>query len=207
MSATSATVYVRRRLATGPGRVGGRSGSPRAPRCGRAVGGTARMIDVRFMVSIVRKDDSSNHSHDHTHDRYHLGGNVGMTTRITPFPRSAPPSTHTTTHTPCVSLLRLDRCRLPSSRLDDVTMTRLDRVWSTMPRAVRHVDGAGPGRSRRSLGHQGSLGSSSRGGVRNPRACAGRWVGWSRLRTSRRLRQCQRVRSFDNRVELRRPAT
>ena len=29
------------------------------------------MIDVRFMVPIVRKEDSSNHSHDHTHDRYH----------------------------------------------------------------------------------------------------------------------------------------
>ncbi len=25
------------------------------------------------MVPIVRKEDSSNHSHDHTHDRYHLG--------------------------------------------------------------------------------------------------------------------------------------
>lgn len=29
------------------------------------------MIDVRFMVPIVRKENSSNHSHDHTHDRYH----------------------------------------------------------------------------------------------------------------------------------------
>jgi hypothetical protein len=37
--------------------------------------------------------------------------------------------------------------------------------------------------------------------------CAGRWVGWSQLRTSHRLRPCRRVRSSDNRVELRRPAT
>jgi hypothetical protein len=29
------------------------------------------MIDVRCMVPIVRKEDSSNHSHDHTHDHYH----------------------------------------------------------------------------------------------------------------------------------------
>lgn len=29
------------------------------------------MIDVRCMVPIVRKEDSSNHSHDHTLDHYH----------------------------------------------------------------------------------------------------------------------------------------
>jgi hypothetical protein len=85
------------------------------------------------MVPIVRKEDSSNHSHDHTHDRYHPAGNVGMTTPITPFPRSAPPSTHTTTHTLRISLLGLDRRCLRSSGLDDVTMSRLDRVPSTMP--------------------------------------------------------------------------
>ena len=71
MSATSATVWVRRRLATGSGRVDGLPGSLRTLRCGRGVGGTARMIDVRFMVSIVCTRDSSNHSHDHTHDHDH----------------------------------------------------------------------------------------------------------------------------------------
>ena len=71
-----------------------------ALRCGRGVGGAARMIDVRFMVPIVRKEDSSNHSHDHTHDHYHRRpSRVAMTHSDHSLPQVSASPTHTTAHT------------------------------------------------------------------------------------------------------------
>jgi hypothetical protein len=91
------------------------------------------MIDVRFMVPIVRKEDSSNHSHDHTHDRYHLGRQCRNDYPDHSLPQVSA-SEHTYDHSHAVLIAAgLDWRRLRSSRLDDVIMTRLDRVPSTMP--------------------------------------------------------------------------
>lgn len=62
------------------------------------------MIDVRFMVSIVRKEDSSNHSHDHTHDHYHRRPAMSDDSPYHSLPQvSASEHTHDRSHA-CVSL-------------------------------------------------------------------------------------------------------
>jgi hypothetical protein len=57
------------------------------------------MIDVRFMAPIVRKEDSSNHSHDHTHDHYHRRSGVSDNSSDHSLPQlSASLHTHDCSH-------------------------------------------------------------------------------------------------------------
>jgi hypothetical protein len=130
-------VYVRRRLATGSGRVGGLPGSLGTLRCGR-VGGAARMIDVRFMVPIVRTRDSSNHSHDHTHDHYHRRPAMSDDYPDHSLPQVSA-SEHTPNHSHVVRIAAswVGSTSLPSSSSDDPTTARLDRVQWAMPPGCR----------------------------------------------------------------------
>jgi hypothetical protein len=113
------------------------------------------MIDVRFMVSIVRKEDSSNHSHDHTHDRYHRRPAMSDDYPDRSLPLvSALLHTHDRSHVLRIAAPWVGSSSLPSGSSDDLTTARLDRVQPTMSRAVGNLEGARPGRSRRSLGRQ-----------------------------------------------------
>ena len=74
------------------------------------VGVAARTIDVRFVVSMLRKRDSSNHSHDHTHDHYHRRPGVSDDSPHHSLPLVSAPGTHDHSHVRA-SLLRDIDCR------------------------------------------------------------------------------------------------
>ena len=96
------------------------------------------MIDVRFMVPIVRKEDSSNHSHDHTHDRYYRRPAMsdGYPDRYLALV-SALLYTHDRSHVLRIAAPWAGSWSLPSGSSDDLTTSRLDRVQWAMPPACR----------------------------------------------------------------------
>lgn len=143
------------------------------------------MIDVRFIVPIVRKEHSSNHSHDHTPDRYHRRPAMSDDYPDRSLPLvSALLHTHDRSHVLRIAAPWVGSSSLPSGSSDDLTTARLDRVRSTMPRAVDHLEGARPGRTRLSLGHQdvtdgvlNAAGTRRRSQVCSSRKCVPGWRG------------------------------
>ena len=99
------------------------------------------MIDVRFMAPIVRKDDSSNHSHDHTHDHYHRRSGVSDNSSDHYLPQvRAFLHTHDRSHVLVwLPLGRKDVACLSLSGRGG--LTRQIRVRSTMPPGFGQIEG------------------------------------------------------------------
>jgi hypothetical protein len=165
------------------------------------------MIDVRFMVPIVRKEDSSNHSHDHTHDRYHLGRQRRNDYPDHSLPQvSAPEHTHDHSHALRIAAL-LGRIVAAFEHLgqrdhDPIRPSPVDDATGGRPYQGR-TSGRGSTIARPSRPKRSS--SRARYATREAALAAG-WaeVGFEPLAGSDRADMFD---PFENRVELRRPAT